>query len=304
MNELTKIQEQALPYALNKKSLIITSQTGTGKTLCYLLPLLNALNFNERKVRGVILLPTKELARQVASKVLEFKSFQPELRSSLIIGNQDIHQQIQSLKSNPPQIVVGTVSRILELIKMHAIKRDINVLVLDEADMLIDLGFNRQVNEIFELVNSDVLQKIACSATTHYSLANHLKKYLGNTKVITASHSIWSNQAITHNLVYSNNTHDAFGTLLGLINTINPYFCIIFANTKNIANDLYEKLLNRNLNVALLHKDLSTRERKNVYREINAGRYQYLVATDLASRGLNINGVDVIISYGLPEDDI
>jgi ATP-dependent RNA helicase CshB len=86
--------------------------------------------------------------------------------------------------------------------------------------------------------------------------------------------------------------------------TINPYFCIIFANTKNIANDLYEKLLNRNVNVALLHKDLSTRERKNVYRELNTGRYQYLVATDLAARGLDIAGVDVIISYGLPEDDI
>jgi ATP-dependent RNA helicase CshB len=154
------------------------------------LPLLNRLNFNERKVQGVILLPTKELARQVDSKLLEFKSFQPELRSMLLIGNQDLYRQRQSLKSNPPQIIVGTVTRVLDLIKMKVINRDISVLVLDETDMLIDLGFNKQVNEIFEFVNSDQLQKIACSATTHYSLANHLKRYLGNTKVITASQSI------------------------------------------------------------------------------------------------------------------
>lgn len=304
LSELTKIQESALPYALSGRSLIITSQTGTGKTLCYLLPLLNRLNFDEKRIQGVIVLPTKELARQVASKLLEFKSYKPELRTTLLIGNQDINQQIQSIKSNPPQIIVGTVTRVLDLIKNRTINRNINMLVLDETDMLIDMGFNKQVNEIFQLVNSSNLQKIACSATTHYSLAQHLRHYLGNTKVITTSQSIWSNESITHNLVYSSNTHDMFGTLCGLLKNISPYMCIIFANTKNIANDLYEKLLNRNINVALLHKDLSTRQRKNIYRDLNKGNYQYLVATDLAARGLDINGADVVISYGLPEDDI
>jgi ATP-dependent RNA helicase CshB len=95
-----------------------------------------------------------------------------------------------------------------------------------------------------------------------------------------------------------------FGTLCGLLNVVRPYLCLIFTNTKNIANDLYEKLLNRNLNVGLLHKDLTTRQRKNIYREINKGRYQYLAVTDLAARGLDINGVDMVISYGLPMEDI
>lgn len=301
---LTKIQEQALPYALSNKSLIITSQTGSGKTLCYLLPLLNRLNFNERKVQSVIVLPTKELARQVASKLLEFKSSQPQLRTTLVIGNTCINSQIQSIKTNPPQVIVGTVTRVLDLIKNRTINRDIGVLVLDEVDMLIDLGFNKQINEIFSLVNSPKLIKYACSATTHYSLAQHLHRYLGNTKVITASKSIWANEAITHHLVYASNTHDMFGTLCGLLKNISPYMCIIFANTKRIANDLYTKLLNLNINVALLHKDLSTRQRKNIYRDLNKGNYQYLVATDLAARGLDINGVDIVISYGLPEDDI
>jgi ATP-dependent RNA helicase CshB len=189
LTELTKIQEQALPYALNNKSLIIISQTGTGKTLCYLLPLLNRLNFNERRVQAVIVLPTKELARQISSKILQFKSVKSELRSTLVIGNQDINKQIQSIKNNPPQIVVGTVTRVLDLIKNRTINRDINIFVLDESDMLLDMGFNKQVNEIFQFVDSSKLQKIACSATTHYSLANHLKRYLGNIKVIIANNN-------------------------------------------------------------------------------------------------------------------
>lgn len=304
IEKLTKIQERAIPHALGYKSLVVTSQTGSGKTLCYLLPLLNRLNFNEHKIQGVIVLPTKELARQINSKLSEFKPFQHNLRTLLVIGNQDIKLQVHSIKANPPQIIVGTVTRVLDLIKNHTINHNINTLVLDEVDMLIDLGFNKQVNEMFELVDSPDLIKFACSATTHYSLAQHLRHYLGNTKVINIDQSIWSNESITHHLVYSTGTFDMFATLQGLLKNINPYMCIIFANTKNIANDLYQKLLNHNVNVALLHKDLSIRQRKNIYREINKGHYQYLVATDLAARGLDINGVDVVISYGLPEDDI
>jgi ATP-dependent RNA helicase CshB len=190
ITKLTKIQESTLPHALRNESLVITSQTGSGKTLCYLLPLLNRLNFNERKVQTVIVLPTKELARQIASKLLEFKSFNSNLRTTLLIGNQDIKVQIHSIKANHPQIIVGTVTRVLDLIRNRTINRDIDMLVLDETDMLIDLGFHKQVNEIFNLVNSPKLIKIACSVTTHESLAHHLRHYLGNTKVITVGKSV------------------------------------------------------------------------------------------------------------------
>jgi ATP-dependent RNA helicase CshB len=105
-------------------------------------------------------------------------------------------------------------------------------------------------------------------------------------------------------LIYSNNLNDPKGALLGLLKNINPYFGIIFANTKNIANEIYELLLNTGVNVTLLHKDLTTRQRKNVYLDLQNHRFQYLVATDLASRGLDIEGVDVVISFGLPDDDI
>jgi ATP-dependent RNA helicase CshB len=190
INELTKIQEQVLPYVLNNKNVIITSQTGSGKTLCYLLPILNKIDVNINKIQSLIILPTKELTRQVYSRLIDFKKENNQLKMMLLIGNNDINKQEKVLKNNPPQIVVGTISKVLDFVKSKKINRDINTLVLDEADMLIDMGFIRQVNELFSFVNSNSLQKIACSATTHTSLANHLSKYLGNTKVISANKSI------------------------------------------------------------------------------------------------------------------
>jgi ATP-dependent RNA helicase CshB len=288
---------------LNDKSLIITSQTGSGKTLCYLLPILNRLDFTLNKVQAIIILPTKELARQIYSKINDFKANQPRLKCSLLIGNQDINQQQHNLRSHPGQIVVGTVSRVHDLLKNKSINHDIKTIVMDEADMLMDLGFIPQIVAILNIVNTPTLQKIACSATTHLSLANSFKNFLGNTTVVTSSNSIWVNDQIQHNVVYDR-SYNPLTTLDGLLKNINPYFCIIFTNTKNIANTLYEHLLNQKINVCLLHKDLTTRQRKNIYREINTNRYQFLVATDLASRGLDINGADIVISYGLPEDDI
>jgi ATP-dependent RNA helicase CshB len=304
LTELTPIQRQSLPTVLEKKSAIITSQTGTGKTLCYLLPILNDINFEIKKIQTIIVLPTKELARQIYSKVLIFKNQQPNLKCALLIGNTDINLQQQQLRSNPPHIVVGTVTRILDLLKNKCINRDIDKIVLDEVDMLLDLGFFSQINNIFTLTNTYTLQKIACSATIHNSFANQLKKYFTNAKIFNTSSSLWSNANIKNHLVYSSNLNNPMDTLLGLLKNINPYFCIIFANTKNIVNEIYERLLNNGNNVTMLHKDLTTRQRKNIYQNLQNHNFQYLVATDLASRGLDIEGADVVISYGLPEDDI
>jgi ATP-dependent RNA helicase CshB len=188
--ELTPIQEATLPSVLNNKSAIITSQTGTGKTLCYLLSILNDINFDIRKIQTIIVLPTKELARQVYSKVLDFRKEQINLKCSLLIGNMDINIQQQQLRSNPPQIVIGTVTRVLDLLKNKTINRDVNKIVLDEVDMLLDLGFFNQINNIFSLINTFTLQKIACSATVHSSLANQLKKYFTNAKIFNTSTSV------------------------------------------------------------------------------------------------------------------
>jgi ATP-dependent RNA helicase CshB len=305
IKQLTKIQEESLPYTLKGKSAIITSQTGSGKTYCYLLPILDTIDLQLNNTQAIIVLPTKELSRQIYSKLLDFKKNEQLLKISLLIGNSNLDQQKQSIKNNPPHIVVGTTIRITELLEQKVINRNIKIIVFDEVDMLMDLGFSNQIDRILEFVNSDSLQKILCSATTHESLANRFSKYFKDTKVISTTKSIWANQQVNNNIVYTTDNNEPIKTLFRLLKNINPYFCIIFANTRNEANEIYQKMLeNKYENIALLHKDLSTRQRKHVFNDINNNKFQYLVATDLASRGIDIVGADMIISYGLPEEDI
>lgn len=304
IKNLTPIQEAAIPPLLHNDSLIITSQTGSGKTFCFLLPILNKINVESQATEALIVAPTKELARQIYSTLLPLYKY-IKLPIALAIGNNDWNSTKNKFKKNPQKIIIGTPSKINELLVEKIISRsDINTVVFDEADMLLDSGFLNITKSIFGLVDKPNLQKIACSATTHESLANSLSNYFKNTKVVSLGKNIWSNQQITHNLVY-NFSLQPMDILCDLIATINPYFCIIFANTRNEAQEIYTKLTSLNIpNIGLLHKDIDLNSRKQIFANIQKNKYQYLVATDLVSRGIDIPGADVVISYGLPEEDI
>ncbi|MDR2829421.1 MAG: DEAD/DEAH box helicase [Mycoplasmataceae bacterium] len=305
IKELTKIQEESLPMTLKNKSVIITSQTGSGKTYCYLIPILNKINLAENKTQAIIILPTKELSRQIYSKLLDFKSNEPDLKIDLLIGSNNLEEQKNKIKNNPPHIIVGTTVRIYELLQQRIINRQIETIAFDEVDMLMDQGFSKQIDDILSFTNSPTLQKIACSATTHESLANRFSNYFKDTKVISTSKSIWANQQVVHNIVYQADNTTPINTLGMLLKDINPFFCIIFANTRNEANEIFHYMIKSGYdNCALIHKDLSTRQRKHIFNDINENKFKYVVATDLVSRGIDINGADMIISYGLPDDNL
>ncbi|MGL4647242.1 MAG: helicase-related protein, partial [Mycoplasmoidaceae bacterium] len=147
------------------------------------------------------------------------------------------------------------------------------------------------------------LQKIAFSATLHEMLLNQISIFFKNTKIINVSENIWTNKKIVHNLIHMQINYDKQKALDELIVNINPYFCMIFCNTIKEAELIYKHLFDKQLNVALLHGKLESRQRKNVYKAILNFNYQYLVATDLASRGLDIDGASHIISFDLPKED-
>ncbi|GMO13518.1 MAG: DEAD/DEAH box helicase [Mycoplasmoidaceae bacterium] len=305
IKELTKIQEESLPTTIKGKSVIITSQTGSGKTYCYLIPILNQIDLSQNRTQAIIILPTKELSRQVYSKILDFKKNESKIKIELLIGSNNIDEQKNKIKNNPPHIIIGTTVRIFELLQQKIINRNISVIAFDEVDMLLDQGFAKQIDDILSFTNSDSLQKIACSATTHESIANRFSNYFKNTKVISTSKSIWANQQVVHNVVYQTDNSNPINTLGMLLKNISPYFCIVFCNTRNEANDVFKYMVaNGYDNSALIHKDLSTRQRKHIFNDINENKFKYVVATDLVSRGIDITGADMIISYGLPEDSL
>ena len=171
--------------------------------------------------------------------------------------------------------------------------------------MTMELGFSSVFQKIFSVLSPNKnLQKIAFSATLHDMLSRQLSVYFKDTKIVDISENIWKNEQIKHILIHDQMNIAKEETLKTLITNINPYFCIIFCNTIDSANKIYELMKNMNINVGILHGKLESRKRKNVYKDIQNFKYQYLVATDLASRGLDIDGASHIISFELPKDDL
>ena len=294
--ETTDIQTEAFLSNNSNKSLIITSKTGSGKTFCFVINILNKIDLDKKKTQALIIVPTKELANQVYMVLNDFAKQQKDLRIKTLTNNINFNDAVKA------QIVIATPTKALDFVRSQDIKSTMKFFVLDEADMLIDFGFYNTITDVFNKINQQHLIKYATSATLHESLANHLKHILTNAKVVSTSDSIWLNEQISHNIVYQSNNNDPYDTLKKFLKTINPYFCIIFANTKNEANNIYKQMLENDYNVGLIHQDFYERKRKQIYRQILDNKFQYLVATDLFARGIDIPHADMVISFGLPSD--
>lgn len=295
----TEIQEKSMPILLKQKNFIGVSSTGTGKTLAFLIPTLNKIELNNQ-IQVVIIAPTRELARQINSQINEFKKNEPKLKSLLLIGGAEINKQIESIKKSTPQIIVATAIRLKEVIKLGKINfSSLSTIILDEADMLIDLGFAKDIDFIFDKIVNQQVQKMAWSATLHDLLTQKLSKYFTNSKIVKVGNSIYTNPNIVHNIIHY---HDKEKVLSTFVKTINPYLCIIFTSQKKDIIEIVNQLKSHNIDPIVIHGNLSSRERKNAYKNMKLLNTQYVVASDLVSRGLDIDGASHIISWDLPEN--
>lgn len=304
IEQLNEIQIESIPIIEKNKNVILISRTGSGKTFCYLLPILNELDYSNKSLQSIFVVPTKELVRQL-SKILEaFKKYNEDF-SYLAIYDKTKNIDLNELSKNQSnQIIVCMPSKFEEICKYKAFTTNLKSIVLDEADMTLDLGFFGFVNQAFNsLKNIDSIKKIAISATLHETLSIQVAKFFKNSTIINKSPSIWSNQNIKHYVVHYTDK-DKPKVLLNLIKKINPYFGIIFCNTKKEVDELYDYLYQHDLSILKLHGGLENRKRKNIFKEIKNLKVNLLIATDLASRGIDIEGASHIISYDLPKEDV
>ncbi|TGB04283.1 DEAD/DEAH box helicase [Halobacillus salinus] len=301
----TPIQQQVLPAALRGESLIGQSHTGSGKTHAYLLSLLSKMEEDSNHVQFVVTAPTRELAIQIheeVKKAVKLAGKDQVWRSKLLIGGTDKQKMVDKLSSRPPHIVVGTPGRILDMVKEEAIDLyQAKAFVLDEADLMLDLGFIEDVDQILVRMDEEV-QMLVFSATIPERLQPFLKKYLTNPKHIEIQDDKPSPESMEHRLVPLRHKHPA-DVIMDITKAIQPYLAIIFTNGKNHADELADELLNRGLEVGVLHGGLSPRERKRMLKELQSLRYQYIVATDLASRGIDIEGVSHVINAQMPKEE-
>lgn len=300
IKEFTQIQERSLNLLNEGKNFIGVSPTGTGKTLAYLLPILERIDFTVNKYQAVIVCPTRELARQVFNVLKTFRDEQPDLKTKLWIGGVDLNQLINNAKINFSHIIICTPQRFLEVSNNlpNTLFENVHTFVLDEADMLLDLNFYPQIAQITEKLDFENVYKIAMSATLHNQLNNEINKIFKNTIVVNLNNIDKLMQKINHYVIKTNDKQHALSVIL---NTINPYFCLIFTNTKTKADEIYKLLLSQNYNVINLHSGLSTRSRKNNYKDIKNQKFQYVVASDLFSRGMDIEGASHIVNYDIPK---
>lgn len=299
----TEIQERVIPAILKGKSVIGQSHTGSGKTHAFLLPLFNQIQTEKREVQFVITSPTRELALQLYKEVktiIEYADKDGEWIPKLIVGGTEKKKMADQLRV-PPHIIVGTPGRILDLVKDGAISvYSATTFVVDEADLMLDLGFIDDVDQLLVRSKRDI-QLLAFSATIPQRLEHFFKKYLENPLHVKIDNQL-SPDTMEHRLIALRHRSPA-ELILSLSKVFQPYLAIIFTNGKEHADKLAKELQEKGLAVGLMHGGLSPRERKRVLNQIQDLRYQYVVATDLASRGIDIKGVSHVINAQLPKEE-
>ncbi|MGM8364601.1 DEAD/DEAH box helicase [Virgibacillus sp. W0181] len=299
----TDIQHEAIPEILQGKSVIGKSQTGSGKTHAYLLPLMNQLRSGINEVQLVITLPTRELATQIydeVKKIIKLAEKEDEWTAKLLIGGTDKQRMIRQLKKSP-DIIVGTPGRIMDLVNENALSiYSASSFVIDEADLMLDLGFIQTVDQLLVRCQKDI-QLLVFSATIPQRLEHFFKKYLDQPIYVKIDDGI-SPETLEHRLIALKH-RDITHIIMDISKVIQPYLAIIFTNGKEKANEIGASIQEKGLNTVILHGGLSPRERKRALKQIQQLQCQYIVATDLASRGIDIKGVSHVINAELPKEE-
>ncbi|MCV3728643.1 DEAD/DEAH box helicase [Ureaplasma miroungigenitalium] len=294
----TQIQRDTFGYLNKQKNLVGIAETGTGKTLAFCLPILNNLDF-DKQLQALIIVPTKELAMQINAALTPFVEHNKHLNVKALVGGVDLEKQVNK-DWNKNQIIIATPNRLKYFLENNYLDlRELKTLVFDEADMLMEHGFADDLDAVMQRISKLNVQKVSFSATLNEMLSIQIKKYFGDTKIVNSATNIYTNENIKHYIIHN---HDKDHSLATLMRTIDPYLCLIFCNTKKQVEKIYKQLLDQKYNVGMFHGDLQKRERHNAYKKMKNLDFQYVVCSDLASRGLDIDGASHIISYDLPSE--
>ncbi|MGI6392459.1 MAG: DEAD/DEAH box helicase [Candidatus Izemoplasmatales bacterium] len=299
----TEVQEQVIPLVMQGHDMIVEAKTGSGKTHAYLLPLLDKLDETEATTQALIMAPTVELARQIFAFAKEIVSYCPEkIDVRLFVGGGDRNREIASLTKSQPQIAIGTPGKLYDLTRQqNALKtHKVGMLVIDEADMTFAEGYLFQLDQVAATMPKD-LQMLVFSATIPEKIEPFLKKYMHAPKILAIHSQEEHNLQIKHYFVKTKEV-DKNIVLGNLLKTFQPYLCLIFCNTIKSSDDLFEYLKSNNYNVALVNGDITPRKRKQTIDRIRNYEYQYVVATDILSRGIDLDNISHIVNYDLPKD--
>lgn len=296
------IQQQVIPAVMRGESVIGQSQTGSGKTHAFLVPILNKIDVDSDNVQAVITAPSRELATQIYQVAVQLAAKQPAIRIARYVGGTDKQKQMDKLANQQPHVVIGTPGRIWDLMQSQSLAAyQATTFVVDEADMTLDMGFLKEVDNIASSFGED-LQMLVFSATIPQKLQPFLKKYMANPTTFTLKPKAVIADSVANWLIGVKG-QDRNQMLYKVLTMGHPFLALIFANTKGSVDDIHKYLTAQGLKVAKLHGGIEPRERRRVMKAITGLQYQYVVATDLAARGIDIDGVSLVVNAEIPSDN-
>jgi len=297
---MTKIQEEAIPKILEGNDVIGQSQTGTGKTAAFGIPAVEKIDVSKKNVQVLILCPTRELANQIQDVIRQISRFKRGLRSLAVYGGDSIERQIRDLKRGV-QIIVGTPGRVMDHMRKGTLKLDaLKMIVLDEADEMLNMGFEEDIQTILKDINYEH-QTLLFSATMPKRILALTKKYQNHPVNIKIKSETLTVENIEQ-IYYDTKVKMKPELLKRLLKIERPNSAVIFCNTKKKVDDLIEELKNENFIAEALHGDIRQSTRERIMKKFKAGYINILVATDVAARGIDVNNLDMVFNYDLPQE--
>ena len=299
--EPSTVQAKTIPLMMEGQDINAIAPTGTGKTCAFGIPMLEYVQLKDSRVQEIVLAPTRELALQIGEELTKLAKFIDGVRIAVIYGGQSISRQITALKRRP-QIVIATPGRLLDHMQRGNIRLDaVHTMVLDEADEMLNMGFVKDVTKIIEATPSD-RQLVLFSATTNQDVLTIAWKYQHDPVEITVEATKADRPQITQYVIATEQDHKT-DNLLYLLDANVYQRVMIFCNTKFMTDKLTSRLIKEGYNAQCLHGDIPQSKRNTVMNDFKRGKFPILVSTDVAARGIDVDDVEAVINYDLPNEN-
>jgi len=295
------IQRKALLTIFDKKDIIAQAQSGTGKTGVFTIGVLQKVNTEINKTQAMILAPTRELAKQIYDVITSIGSLIKNMRFHLLIGGTSTDEDGHQLKTIMPHIIVGCPGRVYDMMRRNNIvSKDINLLVLDEADEMLSVGFKDQIYNIFQYLNADI-QVGLFSATLPNELQHLTDKFMRNPVRILVKSEMLTLEGIKQYYVALNDDTQKYATLKDIFNIISMSQCIIYCNSIKRVMDLTDAMINDGFPVCCIHSNMDKSKRDEAYTDFKAGKHRVLISSNVTSRGIDVQQVRTVLNFDLPK---
>ena len=297
------IQQKSILSLFDRKDMIAQAQSGTGKTGAFSVGILQNIDTSVKKVQGIILAPTRELAKQIHDVVSGLGAFMKGFKIQLLVGGTSTEQDISALKNEtPPHVIVGCPGRVHDMIRRNHIRgSDIKMIVLDEADEMLSVGFKEQVYNIFNFLSSSV-QVCLFSATMPEELHTLADKFLRNpVKILVKSEQLTLEGIVQHLIALEDDSHK-YNTLKDIFLMVSVTQSIIYCNSIKRVTDLHEAMLQDNFPVCCIHSGMEKSEREAAFRDFKGGKHRVLISSNVTARGIDVQNVGVVINFDVPKD--